>query len=231
MKEKTTDMMARCLKREQDGRRVFYGAMIAESVIALIWATIAMAFFSGADGLAAALAEHGNNAAWVVNTVSTTTLGVVGGILAVLGVVAAPVTSGDTAFRSARLIIADVFHIEQRSIARRLMISVPLFAVGVAITFVDFDVVWRYFAWTNQALATVVLWTIAAYLYQRRANMWVVIPVAVFMTFICSSFVFVSGQFFGMENRPLAYGLAVVVTAALTVAMNYKFRRDGKFLG
>ena len=224
-------MMARCMKTEKDGRRVFYGAMIAESVIALIWAAIAMAFFSGADGLAAALAEHGNNAAWVVNTVSTTTLGVVGGILAVLGVVAAPVTSGDTAFRSARLIIADVFHIEQRSIARRLMISVPLFAVGVAITFVDFDVVWRYFAWTNQALATVVLWTIAAYLYQRRANMWVVMPVAVFMTFICSSFVFVSGQFFGMENRPLAYGLAVVVTAALTVAMNYKFRRDGKFLG
>ena len=219
------------LGNERECRTVFYGAMIAESVIALIWATIAIAFFSGADGLAAALAEHGNNAAWVVNTVSTTTLGVVGGILAVLGVVAAPVTSGDTAFRSARLIIADVFHIEQRSIARRLMISVPLFAVGVAITFVDFDVVWRYFAWTNQALATVVLWTIAAYLYQRRANMWVVIPVAVFMTFICSSFVFVSGQFFGMENRPLAYGLAVVVTAALTVAMNYKFRRDGKLRG
>ena len=224
-------LMARCVNNERECRTVFYGAMIAESVIALIWATIAMAFFSGADGLAAALAEHGNNAAWVVNTVSTTTLGVVGGILAVLGVVAAPVTSGDTAFRSARLIIADVFHIEQRSIARRLMISVPLFAVGVAITFVDFDVVWRYFAWTNQALATVVLWTIAAYLYQRRANMWVVIPVAVFMTFICSSFVFVSGQFFGMESRPLAYGLAVVVTAALTVAMNYKFRRDGKLRG
>ena len=224
-------LMARCVNNERECRTVFYGAMIAESVIALIWATIAMAFFSGADGLAAALAEHGNNAAWVVNTVSTTTLGVVGGILAVLGVVAAPVTSGDTAFRSARLIIADVFHIEQRSIARRLMISVPLFAVGVAITFVDFDVVWRYFAWTNQALATVVLWTIAAYLYQRRANMWVVMPVAVFMTFICSSFVFVSWQFFGMENRPLAYGLAVVVTAALTVAMNYKFRRDGKLRG
>ena len=224
-------LMARCVNNERECRTVFYGAMIAESVIALIWAAIAMAFFSGADGLAAALAEHGNNAAWVVNTVSTTTLGVVGGILAVLGVVAAPVTSGDTAFRSARLIIADVFHIEQRSIARRLMISVPLFAVGVAITFVDFDVVWRYFAWTNQALATVVLWTIAAYLYQRRANMWVVMPVAVFMTFICSSFVFVSGQFFGMENRPLAYGLAVVVTAALTVAMNYKFRRDGKLRG
>lgn len=223
--------MARCVNNERECRTVFYGAMIAESIIALIWAAIAMAFFSGADGLAAALAEHGNNAAWVVNTVSTTTLGVVGGILAVLGVVAAPVTSGDTAFRSARLIIADVFHIEQRGVAHRLMISVPLFAAGVAITFVDFDVVWRYFAWTNQALAMVVLWTIAAYLHGRRANMWVIMPVAVFMTFICSSFVFVSGQFFGMENRPLAYALAAVVTVALTLFMNYRFRHNGKVLG
>ena len=224
-------LMARCVNNERECRTVFYGAMIAESIIALIWAAIAMAFFSGADGLAAALAEHGNNAAWVVNTVSTTTLGVVGGILAVLGVVAAPVTSGDTAFRSARLIIADVFHIEQRGVAHRLMISVPLFAAGVAITFVDFDVVWRYFAWTNQALATVVLWTIAACLHGRRANMWVIMPVAVFMTFICSSFVFVSGQFFGMENRPLAYALAAVVTVALTLFMNYRFRHNGKVLG
>lgn len=212
-------LMARCVRGEGECRMVFYGAMIAESIIALIWAAIAIAFFSGADSLAAALAEHGNNAAWVVSTISTTTLGVVGGVLAVLGVVAAPITSGDTAFRSARLIIADIFHLEQRTIPKRLLISLPLFAIGVCITFVDFDVVWRYFAWTNQALATVVLWTIVCYLYQRRANIWVALLPAIFMTYVCSSFVFISGQFFGMTNRLLAYALGAAATVAVAMVM------------
>ncbi len=221
-------LMARCVNDERECRAVFYGAMIAESVIALVWAAISMAFFSGADGLAAALAGHGNNAAWAVNTISTSTMGLVGGILAVLGVVAAPITSGDTAFRSARLIIADMFRIGQRGVGRRLMISLPLFAIGAGMTFVDFDVVWRYFAWTNQALATVVLWTVTAYLYRHRRNVWVALPAAVFMTFICSCFVFVSGQFIGMENRTLAYALGAAVTAAVTVVMTLKIRRDAK---
>ncbi|MBO5399053.1 MAG: carbon starvation protein A [Alistipes sp.] len=217
-------LMARCIKSEGDCRSVFYGAMITESIIALIWAAIAMAFFQGPDKLAVALAEHGNSAAWVVNTISTSTLGIVGGILAVLGVVAAPITSGDTAFRSARLIVADSLHIEQRSIPKRLMICIPIFAIGLVLNFIDFDVVWRYFSWTNQALATVVLWTIVVYHRREGYNMWVALLPAIFMTYICSSFVFISDQFFGMENRTAAYILGGVATVALTIAMWVKIR-------
>lgn len=217
-------LMARCIKSEGDCRSVFYGAMITESIIALIWAAIAMAFFHGPDKLAVALAEHGNSAAWVVNTISTSTLGVVGGILAVLGVVAAPITSGDTAFRSARLIVADSLHIEQRSIPKRLMICIPIFAIGLVLNFIDFDVVWRYFSWTNQALATVVLWTIVVYHRREGYNMWVALLPAIFMTYICSSFVFISDQFFGMENRTAAYILGGVATVALTIAMWVKIK-------
>lgn len=217
-------LMARCIKSEGDCRSVFYGAMITESIIALIWAAIAMAFFHGPDKLAVALAEHGNSAAWVVNTISTSTLGIVGGVLAVLGVVAAPITSGDTAFRSARLIVADSLHIEQRSIPKRLMICIPIFAIGIVLNFIDFDVVWRYFSWTNQALATVVLWTIVVYHRREGYNMWVALLPAIFMTYICSSFVFISDQFFGMDNRTAAYILGGVATVALTIAMWVKIK-------
>ena len=219
-------LMARCIKSEGDCRSVFYGAMITESIIALIWAAIAMAFFHGPDKLAIALAEHGNSAAWVVNTISTSTLGVVGGILAVLGVVAAPITSGDTAFRSARLIVADSLHIEQRSIPKRLLISIPIFAIGLVLNFIDFDVVWRYFSWTNQALATVVLWTIVVYHRREGYNIWVALLPAIFMTYICSSFVFISDQFFGMDNRSLAYILGGVATVVLTAIMWVKIKNS-----
>ena len=219
-------LMARCIKSEGDCRSVFYGAMITESIIALIWAAIAMAFFHGPDKLAIALAEHGNSAAWVVNTISTSTLGVVGGILAVLGVVAAPITSGDTAFRSARLIVADSLHIEQRSIPKRLLISIPIFAIGLVLNFIDFDVVWRYFSWTNQALATVVLWTIMVYHRREGYNIWVALLPAIFMTYICSSFVFISDQFFGMDNRSLAYILGGVATVVLTAIMWVKIKNS-----
>ena len=221
-------MMARCVNNERECRSVFYGSMIAESIIALVWAAVAMAFFGGADSLSAAMAEHGNNAAWAVNTISRTTLGVVGGVLAILGVVAAPITSGDTAFRSARLIIADLLGVEQRSRIKRLFISVPLFAVGIAITFIDFDVLWRYFAWTNQALSVVVLWSITVWLAREGRNYWVSLPVAVFMTFVCSSFVFVSGQFLGLGVTTWAYVGGGAVTACLTAFIWHKFIADKK---
>lgn len=221
-------MMARCIKNESESRSVFYGAMISESIIALIWAAIAMAFFGGADGLAAALDAHGNNAAWAVNEISRTTLGIAGGILAILGVVAAPITSGDTAFRSARLIIADLFGIEQRSKLKRLYISVPLFAIAVAILFVDFDVLWRYFAWTNQTLAVVVLWSITVWLAREGRNMWVALPVAVFMTYVCSSFVFVSDQFIGLGVTPWAYIGGGILTIAITIFMWIKIKKNLK---
>jgi carbon starvation protein CstA len=215
-------LMARCVNNERECRFVFYGAMISESVIALIWAAISMAFFYDDGGVATVLAQHGNNAAWAVNTIADTTLGIIGSILAILGVVAAPITSGDTAFRSARLIIADVFHIEQRTKWKRLLICIPIFAAGVALTFIDFAVVWRYFAWTNQALASVVLWCIVVYLYQQKSNYWVALIPAVFMTYICSSFVFVSNQFVGLGATALAYTFGGLLTMALTAVMCYK---------
>ena len=221
-------LMARCVNNERECRFVFYGSMISESIIALIWAAIAMAFFHNEGGVSAALAGH--TPAWAVNEISNTTLGVVGGILAILGVVAAPITSGDTAFRSARLIIADMLHLEQRTKWKRLVICAPLFAAGVALTFVNFDIVWRYFAWTNQALATVVLWCIVVYLHKERHNYWVAIVPAVFMTYICASFVFVSTQFVGMGAVPMAYVWGGVATIVITLLMAYKILRSRKAL-
>jgi carbon starvation protein CstA len=185
-----------------------------------------MAFFYNDGGVSAGMAGH--TPAWVVSEISNTTLGIVGGILAILGVVAAPITSGDTAFRSARLIIADVFHIEQRTKWKRLMICMPIFAIGVVLTFVDFDIVWRYFAWTNQALATVVLWTIVVYLHRENRNYWVAMIPAIFMTYICSSFVFVSNQFVGMGTTTMAYvwgGVATLVISAYMVYILARTRR------
>jgi len=221
-------LMARCVNNERECRFVFYGAMISESVIALIWAAIAMAFFYDGGGVAKVLAEHGNSAAWAVNEISNTTLGVVGGILAILGVVAAPITSGDTAFRSARLIIADIFHIEQRTKWKRLVICIPLFAAGIVLTFVDFDIVWRYFAWTNQALAAVVLWCIVVYLHREKTNYWVALIPAIFMTYICSSFVFVSNQFVGMGATPMAYVWGGVVAIIISSYMIYSLVKNSK---
>lgn len=219
-------LMARCVNNERECRFVFYGSMISESVIALIWAAISMAFFYEDGGVSAVMAGH--TPAWAVNEISNTTLGVVGGILAILGVVAAPITSGDTAFRSARLIIADVFHIEQKTKWKRLAIALPLFTAGIALTFVDFDVVWRYFAWTNQALASVVLWCIVVYLHLEKSNYWVALIPAVFMTYICASFIFVSKQFVGMGAVPMAYVWGGVVTIALTGVMVYVMVRNNK---
>ena len=221
-------LMARCVNNERECRFVFYGAMISESVIALIWAAIAMAFFYKDGGVAAVLAQHGNSAAWAVNTIADTTLGIVGSILAILGVVAAPITSGDTAFRSARLIIADMLHIEQRTHWKRLVICAPIFAAGVALTFINFDVVWRYFAWTNQALATVVLWCIVVYLNLNKQNIWVALIPALFMTYICSSFVFVSNQFIGLGATPMAYIGGAILALTLSAIMCYKLYSDRK---
>lgn len=221
-------LMARCMNNESESRMVFYGAMITESIIALIWAAIGMAFFHGPDALVAALAEHGNDASWAVSTISKTTLGVAGGMIALFGVVSAAITSGDTAFRSARLIIADVLKFEQRSLWKRFAIALPLFAIAVVLLFVNFDVIWRYFAWTNQALSVITLWVIVTYLKKLKRNVWVALPPAVLMTYICISFVFISGQFIGMANHTLAYILAGVVTLAISAAMWVKVLKQSK---
>jgi carbon starvation protein CstA len=203
--------------------------MIAESIIALIWAAVAMAFFGGVEGLNVWMAENGSDAGLAVSTISVTTLGVVGSILALLGVVAAPITSGDTAFRSARLIVADMLNFDQRPIWKRLIVSLPLFALGIGIAFIDFDVIWRYFAWSNQGLSVLTLWMITAWLMHRRSRfVYLAMIPALIMTYICASFVFVSDQFIGMGGVDTAYIYGGAVTAIIAGLLIMKIRRDIK---
>ncbi len=219
-------LMARCMTSETQARPIFFGAMIAESIIALIWAAVAMAFFGGVEGLNGWMAENGDKAGLAVSTISVATLGVAGSILALLGVVAAPITSGDTAFRSARLIVADMLKFDQRPIWKRLVVSAPLFAVGIGIAFIDFDVIWRYFAWSNQALSVLTLWMITAWLMRRRSRfvLLALIP-ALIMTYICASFVFVSDQFVGMGSVDAAYIYGGAVTAIVAGLLILKIRK------
>ena len=213
-------LMARCVGNERECRSVFYGSMITESIIALIWAAAAMAFFGGVPALNDALGAHGNNAAWAVDTISRGTLGTFGAILAILGVVAAPITSGDTAFRSARLIISDIFHIDQRTLCRRFAICIPLFIIGYTLTQVNFAIIWRYFAWCNQTLAAVTLWAITVWLVRRKKCLWISLIPAFVMTFVVSSYVFISPQFIGLGIHWYSYAAGAVTTlgiAALTM--------------
>ena len=222
-------LMARCVTSETQTRPIFFGAMIAESIIALIWAAVAMAFFGGVEGLNGWMADNGDAAGLAVSTISKETLGVVGSILALLGVVAAPITSGDTAFRSARLIVADMLNFDQRPIWKRLVVSLPLFAAGIGIAFIDFDTIWRYFAWSNQALSVFTLWMITAWLMRRRSR-YVILALlpALIMTYICSSFVFVSNQFVGMGSVDAAYIYGGAVTAIIAGLLITKIRRINK---
>ena len=220
-------LMARCLNNEREGRPVFFGAMISESIIALIWAAIAMAFFGGVNGLNTELAAHGNDAAWAVDHIANTTLGKIGGLLALLGVVAAPISTGDTAFRSARLIVADFLGMEQKSMLKRLYISVPLFVAGFVITLLQFDVVWRYFSWANQTLAVFTLWTITAYLHSKGKNICLSLIPAVFMTFITSDYFFSSGEMMGLAQGVSAV-LGGIVTLVISAAVIASMRKNGK---
>ena len=209
-------LMARCIKNESNGRKVFYGAMITEGIVALIWAAAAMTFFGNVEGLNVAMLENGNNAAWAANEISLNMLGNFGGVLAVLGIVAAPITSGDTAFRSVRLILADVFKSDQKKFKNRLYISLPLFIVAFALTQIDFAIIWRYFAWSNQTLATIVLWTITAYLiYENKWYMVTMIP-AVFMTMVCSTYILIAPEGFQLDKN-IAYLGGILITVGITV--------------
>lgn len=219
-------LMARCLTNEKQGKPVFFGAMIAESLIALIWAAVGMAFWGGPTELNTTLAAHGDNAAWAVNEITRTTLGKVGAILALLGVVVAPITSGDSAFRSARLIAADFLHIEQRSVRKRLYISIPLFVVGFAITMMNFGVIWQYFAWINQMLAAVTLWTITSYLIVNRKNYWIALLPAIFMTLVVSLYILIAPEGLLMPYWS-GFAIASVITIAVTMLfLRYAFHRQ-----
>ena len=232
-------IMARCITNERQGRWIFYGAMVAEGILALIWAAAAGTFFAnpeegvyGIDGLQAFAAQHpGENiAALVIDKVSRSWLGKVGGILAIIGVIAAPITSGDTALRSARLIVADFMHMDQRPTPHRLEIALPLFICVFGLVFVDFNVIWRYFAWTNQTLACFTLWAGTVWLFKKghqnaspiienrskmdRFGFLIALIPALFMTMVCTSYILIAPEGFDLpiEQRWIGYVVAGIVT-------------------
>lgn len=206
-------MMARCIKNEKLARPVFYGAMVAEGIVALIWAAAAVAFTGGYDELHSYMAADGHSAGSLVNDISRSWLGSVGGVLALLGVIAAPITTGDTALRSARLIIADFAGFNQKKIMHRLAITVPIFAIVFLIMMLDFQVLWRYFAWSNQTLAVFTLWTISVFMARKHLPYVIALIPALFMTIVSITYLC-----YAPRPEGLGLGLIVGLTAAGVVS-------------
>ncbi|OBU25067.1 carbon starvation protein A [Photobacterium kishitanii] len=200
-------LMARCIENEQNGRFIFYGAMIGEGIIALIWCALALSFFGSIEALSEAVANGGPGN--VVYSSSFGLLGVFGGIIAFLGVVILPITSGDTAFRSSRLILAEYFNMDQKPLRNRLLMAMPLFVLGAILTQVDFAIIWRYFGFANQTTAVMMLWTASAYLLRLDKLHWVATIPAMFMTTVCICFI--------LNNDQLGFGLPMTVSTIVAM--------------
>jgi len=209
-------IMARCLKNEKHGRSVFYGAMIMEGIIALIWATVGLSFYETPQALNSVIAA--STPSGVVYEASMSLLGKAGGFLAVIGVVILPITSGDTAFRSSRLIIADTFGMGQKKIRERLTIAVPLFIVGFIISKSEFETVWRYFGWANQALAMLVLWSAAIFLARKNKFHYIASLPAAFMTAVVITFIL--NAKIGLN---LGYNISVAIGMILSILSYFVF--------
>lgn len=209
-------MMARCLRNESHGRLVFYGAMVSEGIVALIWAAAAIAFTGSYPEMAAYMAGNGQDAGILVHDVCTTWLGTAGGILAILGVIAAPITTGDTAMRSLRLIIADATGIDQRKIIKRLAVTIPIILICWYLITINFDVLWRYFAWCNQTLAAFTLWACTVYLVRNNSTYLITLIPALFMTALCVTFILYAptGAYNPSTGLPLGISTATGIAAA-----------------
>ena len=229
-------LMARCVKSEKMGRPIFYGSMITEGLVALIWATVAMYFFyneptPGYQEMAGGQ-EVISKAPGIVNMVCENWLGLFGSILAILGVVAAPITSGDTALRSARLIIADFIHLDQKSIRKRLYVCIPMFSAVIALLVWQmanpegFDVIWSWFGWSNQTLSVFTLWAVTVYLVWQRKNYWIMLIPALFMTMVCTTYLF-SEQVFQLDSAVSGCIAAAVFVVALVWFVVWKKRTTG----
>lgn len=230
-------LMARCLKSEKMGRPIFYGSMITEGLVALVWATVAMWFFydsptPGYEQLAATKGFH-TSAPMVVTTVCQDWLGMLGGVLAILGVVAAPITSGDTAFRSARLIVASALKLNQKPKMNRLYVCLPIFVVSIALLSWQssnpdgFNVIWQYFGWSNQTLSVFTLWAITVYLVRKNKPYVITLLPALFMTGVCSTYLFISKQAFGLQED-LAYYLGILTVIIAMVWFVVWIRKYGE---
>ncbi len=208
-------MISKCITSERVGRKVFYGAMLSESVIALVWAAGGVAFYGATCGLSEALTNQGQSG--VVYDISTGMLGAVGGLLAIVGVIACPITSGDTAFRSARLILSEMFYLNQKPIRNRLVVTIPLLAFAAVLTQLDFNVLWRYFSWSNQTLAMISLWVATAYLLKthdnKRVSLVTALP-ATFMSAVSMTYILMAKDGFRL-SASIAYPVGTVFAAAL----------------
>ena len=231
-------LMARCVKSERMGRPIFYGAMITEGIVALIWASVASWFFYGSPAPGYELIEGATkgfqtSAPAVVNLVCNEWLGVAGAVLAMLGVVAAPITSGDTAFRSARLIVAEWLKLDQRPIPKRLLICVPLFAISIGMLVWQienpdgFNTIWQYFGFSNQALSVFTLWAATVYLVREKKTFWITLIPALFMTTVCSTFFFVSKQMLHLPES-VGYPLGGVCLVVAIVWFCIWYRKETK---
>ena len=220
-------LMARCMKSERQGRFVFYGAMCAEGCIAMVWAAAGCAIYEKTGGLSTGLQEilkGGQSVA--IYDVCVKTMGSVGVILAMLGVVACPITSGDTAFRSARLTLADWMKLDQESSGNRLKLAIPVLGIGAFLGFgntfgfLSYAVIWRYFSWTNQTLAMIVLWAGAMYLAQEKKNYWIGAVPATFMSAVSCTYFMMAGECLGLipffkNNTMVAYPVGIIFAAAM----------------
>lgn len=202
-------LMARCMRSEKGGRNIFYGAMVAEGIIALIWAAAGVAFYNGTTGLAEALKGGQAN---VVYEICFQTMGGVGAVIAMIGVIACPVSSADTAYRSARLTLADWFQIDQKPIKNRLLLTVPLLGVGALLTQMDVQIVWRYFSWSNQTLAMISLWAASVYLYRRKRFYWITALPATFMSAVSSTYILMAPEGLRLSTA-IAYPAGILFAA------------------
>ena len=219
-------MIAKCITSEKEGRHIFYGAMIAESVIALVWAAAGVAFYGTTDLLNQAIGTLGQSG--TVYDISYSMLGVAGGALAVVGVVICPISSGDTAFRSVRLILAEMTHLDQRKIKNRLLITLPLLGAGAVLTQLDFNILWRYFSWSNQTLAMISLWVATAYLIKngkyRFGSLITALP-ATFMSAVSMTYILMAKEGFRLSSA-IAYPLGGIFAAAMFGLYIVKFRKS-----
>jgi len=213
-------IISRTVEEEGEGRFVFYGAMIAEGVIAMIWAAAAMALFNG-QTLNQIIAE--GTASLAVSEISTMLLGAVGGTIAVLGVIALPITSGDTAFRSLRMVIADYLNLNQRSYRNRFIIMLPIFAISGALMFIDFNLLWRYFNWANQTTAVIALLVSTAYLFLKNRNYFVTLVPGTFMLYMVILYILTEQIGFGMEMG-ISYWISAGLTLVVLGALAYRLK-------
>ena len=234
-------LMARCMKSERQGHMVFYGAMVSEGVIALIWAAAGCSIYEGAK-----LLEMGGGCPATVYDICSKTMGSVGLVLAMLGVIACPITSGDTAFRSARLTLADWLKIDQKSYANRLKLCIPVLGVGAilgignALGKIDYNVIWRYFSWTNQTLAMIVLWAASMFLFREKKNYWITAVPATFMSAVSMTYFFLAPECLGASlnsktaegvtvyNTALAYPIGIIFAIVLLAIFLRAVKKQGK---